>query len=210
MGYNPGYWKPGEKVPGSGRPAGARNNRTTEIIQQIVAAGHKDPLLTLAELQANSQDEAIRATAANMLAPYIHAKNATKPVQPDPVYIQEAISLPAPSTIRQAAENIYRLTEMKSTGKLDIATADSLINDQKVILYALIDEAKLLAAQGGSPEQTIHIEGGLPRLPGTSVIMPSDPPYEPGFQDPGMELTPAKANGGHYPDQGPPPTDQEP
>jgi hypothetical protein len=52
--------------------------------------------------------------------------------------------------------------------------ADSLIADNKAILAALVEEAKLLAAQGGPREQTIRIEGGLPELPGTNVIMPHE------------------------------------
>jgi uncharacterized protein DUF5681 len=166
-------WRPGQSGNPNGRPVGSRNNRTKEVIERIIALGHKDPLITLAELQANSDDENVRATAANMLAPYLHSKLAAKPQPPDPVYVEEAISLPRPTTIKQAYENIALLTEYKSQAKLDIATADSLINDQKIILYALIDDAKLHAAQGGSPEQVIRIEGGLPELPGTNIIMPT-------------------------------------
>ena len=167
-----GAWKPGQVTNPNGRPTGSRNNRTKQTIEKIIALGHKDPLETLSELQHSSDDEAIRATAANMLAPFLHSKNATKPIPPDPVYIQEAISLPRPTSISQATNNIAHLSEMKSTGLLDFSTADSLIADQKVILNALIDEAKVLAAQGGSPNQSIRIEGGLPPLVGTNIIMP--------------------------------------
>jgi hypothetical protein len=174
--HNPNFkeyaWKPGESGNPKGRPSGSRNIRTQEVLELIRTQGHKDPLVTLSELQDQSADEGIRATAANMLAPYLHSKLAAMPQPPDPVYVEEAINLPRPTTIRQAYENIALLTEYKSQAKLDIVTADSLINDQKVILYALIDEAKLLAAQGGSPEQTIHIRGGMPTLPGTNIIMP--------------------------------------
>ena len=54
-----------------------------------------------------------------------------------------------------------------------MATADSLINDQRVVLNAMIDEAKLIAAQGDpNREQVIRIEGGMDHLPGTDIIMP--------------------------------------
>jgi hypothetical protein len=157
----------------NGRPVGSRNIRTQVVLDKIKAAGYTDPLITLAQLQANSDDEAIRATAANMLAPYLHSKNATKPIAPDPVYF-EAEALPRPRTIAQACDNIALLSEMKSTGKMDVATADSLINDQRIILNALVDEAKLLAAQGDlSQEQKIVITGGLPVMPGCeNLIMP--------------------------------------
>jgi hypothetical protein len=168
-----GTWQPGQRPEGAGRPVGARNKRTTEIVQQIIAAGHKDPLLTLAELQANSDDEATRATAANMLAPYLHSKNMAKPVPPDPVYFEQAVTLPRPTNIREAYENILKLSEMKAQAQLDVATADNLINDQRVVLNAMVDEAKLLAAAGDpNQEQRIIISGGLPALPGTNITMP--------------------------------------
>ena len=165
-------WKPGQSGNPNGRPAGSRNNRTQEVLELIRATGHQDPLITLAELQAKSHDEAIRATAANMLAPYLHSKNATKPVAPDPVYF-ETEKLPRPANISEACNNITLLSEMKATGQLDVVTADSLINDQRIILNAMVDEAKLLAANPDpNQEQRIIITGGLPELPGTEVIMP--------------------------------------
>jgi hypothetical protein len=68
--------------------------RTTEAIEAIIAADHQDPLLTLAELQAKSSDEGIRATAANMLAPFLHSKcGAMPPLR----FISEPIELPYPN-----------------------------------------------------------------------------------------------------------------
>jgi hypothetical protein len=168
----PNQWKPGASLNPNGRPVGSRNIRTQEVLDKIKALGFQDPLVTLAQLQANSNDEAIRATAANMLAPYLHSKNATKPVQPDPVYF-ETEKLPRPANIREACSNVALLSEMKATGQLDVVTADSLINDQRIILNAMVDEAKLLAANPDpSQPQQIVITGGLPELPGTQVIMP--------------------------------------
>jgi hypothetical protein len=128
-------WKPGETANPNGRPVGSRNIRTQEVLDKIKALNLQDPLVTLAQLQANSSDEAIRATAANMLAPYLHSKNATKPVQPDPVYF-ETEALPRPANIAEACNNIALLSEKKATGELDVVTADSLINDQRIILNA--------------------------------------------------------------------------
>jgi hypothetical protein len=108
-----------------------------------------------------------------MLAPYLHSKMASKPVPPDPAYIETAITLPRPTTIALASENIGKLSEMKLLGQLDFATADNLIADQRVILSALIDEAKLIATTGDpNRDQVIRIEGGLPPLPGTNITMP--------------------------------------
>jgi hypothetical protein len=186
-------WKPGQSGNPNGRPAGSRNNRTQEVLELIRSAGHQDPLITLAELQAKSSDEAIRATAANMLAPYLHSKNATKPVAPDPVYF-EAEALPRPKSIAQACDNIALLTEMKSTGKMDVATADSLITDQRYILDALVDEAKLIAANGDpNAQQRIVIAGGLPELPGTSIILPQFNGHET-VDEAGNPIPPEAAN----------------
>jgi hypothetical protein len=197
------YFKPGEVRNPNGRPTGSRNKRTQEVLDLIRAQGHKDPLVTLSELQNSADDEGIRASAANMLAPYLHSKLAAKPQPPDPVYVEEAVNLPRPTTIKQAYENIAHLTEMKSTGKLDLVTADSLISDQKVILYALIDEAKLLAAQGGAPEQVIRIEGGMPRAPGhEGIIMPPINGHE-------IDLQATTAIGSANIDPEPPPTNDD-
>jgi hypothetical protein len=165
-------WKPGHSGNANGRPVGSRNNRTKEVLDLISSLKLQDPLITLAQLQANSGDEAIRATAANMLAPYLHSKNATKPIQPDPVYF-ETEALPRPKSIAQACDNIALLTEMKATGRMDVATADSLIGDQRYILDALVDEAKLLASHDdANADRKIIITGGLPPIPGCDVIMP--------------------------------------
>jgi hypothetical protein len=173
MPLNEQSWKPGQKVEGGGRPSGARNRRTTEIVNQIIAAGHQDPLLTLAELQAKSSDEGIRATAANMLAPYLHSKVGTTPVPAPPRYMEIQQQINKPKSIAEAYDNILYLSDLKARGEIDIESADSLINDQKVVLNAMVDEAKLIAASGDpSREQTIRIEGGMPALPGTDIIMP--------------------------------------
>jgi hypothetical protein len=201
-----GYWKAGESGNPTGRPAGARNRSSYELRERLRTRGDIDPADFLSWLVSNENEpKELRIAASGQLMPYYHSKLGATPVPPPPQYIEEAISLPRPGTIRQAYENIAILTEYKATGKIDIATADSLIADQRVILNALIDEAKLLASAGDpNATPTIRIEGGLPRLPGTSVIMPSDPPYEPGFQDPGAI---PKANGHGEPDPNSP---QEP
>jgi hypothetical protein len=98
--------------------------------------------------------------------PYLHSKNATKPVAPDPVYF-ETEAIPRPTSIAQACDNIALLSKKKATGQLDVVTADSLINDQRIILNAMVDEAKLLAATGDTNRDQV-----LPTLPGTEVIMP--------------------------------------
>jgi hypothetical protein len=128
-----------------------------------------------------------------MLAPFLHSKMGTTPVPPDPVFIDLAEDLPQPTTIDQAIKNIALLADMKAKGQLDVVKADSLIADQRYIADALLDEAKLLTAQGGPPQQTIKIEGGLPLLPGCNVIMPdgASTPGEPLHEMNGHDANPA-------------------
>jgi hypothetical protein len=75
-----------------------------------------------------------------MLAPYLHSKLAAKPQPPDPVFIEQALTLPRATTLAIALDNISRLSEMKAQGQLDFATADTFINDNRIIADRLIDE----------------------------------------------------------------------
>jgi hypothetical protein len=171
-------FKPGNQF-STGRPAGARNKGTYELRERLKERGDIDPAEFLSNLISSSDASTeCKIQASGQLLPYYHSKLGATPVPPPPVYLEEAIHLPRPTTVRLAYENIALLTEYKSTGKIDVATANSLIEDQKVILYALIDEAKLLAQSGQGPEPLIRIEGGLPRLLGTDIIMPGDLPAE--------------------------------
>jgi len=81
----------------NGRPLGSRNKRTKEIIQQIIESNNKDPLITLSEISSSDPDSAIRATAANMLAPYMHSKMQSTPA---PRFVEEVVVVPDFATIR--------------------------------------------------------------------------------------------------------------
>jgi hypothetical protein len=167
------HWSPGQSGNPNGRPSGARNKTSYALRERLKARGDKDPAEFLSELVSNeSEPKELRIAASGQLMPYYHSKLGAIPVQPDLVYFEQAVTLPRPTSIREAYENILKLTEMKALGQLDVVSADSLINDQRTVLNAMVDEAKLDAAQGGSPEQVIRIEGGLPELPGTTILMP--------------------------------------
>src|SRR6516164_7170550 len=166
-------WKPGQRPDGAGRQVGSRNRRTTEIVLKLIELGHRDPLETLSELQNNSQDEAIRATAANMLAPYLHSKLSAIPT---PVYINVEVTILVhedPQDLSQVRANKARIASLLASGLLDLASADKLLAVQNSIAADMIDEAKLQTAAGGPAEQTIYIEGGMPTMPGhEALIMP--------------------------------------
>jgi hypothetical protein len=138
-------------------------------------ANHKDCLMRLSEIVHSETDTALVISAANVLAPYMHSKRGTTP---SPRYVEESITLPhpEPQTIEQANANIAYLSVQKVQGLISVDSADSIIGDNQKFVDNLIAEEelklKILSAQGGPREQTIHIEGGLPPLPGTDIIMP--------------------------------------
>jgi hypothetical protein len=171
---------PGETGNPEGRPVGARNRRTTLIIQQIIKSGNQDPLLTLSELQAKSTDESIRATAANMLAPFLHSKLQSVPT---PRFIETELTLPPLTTLDSALQNIAVIEAAVADNKLDVASGQELI----AMIEAFVRTKNILEVQElqerltvleatiaaqPSTSQLMHVQGGLPSLPGTNITMP--------------------------------------
>jgi hypothetical protein len=106
-----------------------------------------------------------------MLAPYVHSKNATRPI---PIYLDHAVTLPHPNPTKldQVSGNIIYLTNLKLTNQIDKEYGDNLILDQRHLHDSIFEEMKLRYSQGGSTDLTIKIEGGLPDLPGCNIIAP--------------------------------------
>jgi hypothetical protein len=147
---------------GPGRRLGSRNKRTQDVINIITSNGYKDPLLVLSDLCTHSEDEHIRATASNMLAPYLHSKMGLTPAR---IYLEHEVHLPhpSPSKLDQIRENITYLTNLKLSAKIDTASADSLILDQTKLHDSIFEEMKLLYSQDVAPEVSPH--HGRPDLP---------------------------------------------
>jgi hypothetical protein len=117
--------------------------------------------------------------------------NKLAPIAPPPtlILLEEHVTLPhtRPSTLSEVRENIAYLTQLKASGLIDRTWAESLIIDQRALNDSLVDEAKLLAADAANGDQVIRIEGGMPPLPGTSIIMP-DLSHEPEILPPANAL----------------------
>jgi hypothetical protein len=95
-------------------------------------------------------------------------------LRPALVYLEHKVNLPHPNPTKldQIRENITYLTNLKLSAKIDTASADNLILDQRHLHDSIFEEMKLLYSQDVAPEVSIHISGGLSPLPGTDIIMP--------------------------------------
>ena len=157
----------------NGRPVGSRNRRTKEIIDQIIKSNNKDPLITLSEISSTDPDSAIRATAANMLAPFMHSKMQSTPA---PRFVEESFDIPTFTHLSDAEQFLARIAALVSGGSLDIQTGLELSTLAKNWIdaqYAREDLAiKQINAGTSEHEQIIKIEGGLPPLPGSNITMP--------------------------------------
>src|SRR5262249_36372801 len=157
----------------NGRPLGSRNKRTKEIIQQIIESNNKDPLITLSEISSSDPDSAIRATAANMLAPYMHSKMQSTPA---PRFVEESFDIPTFAHLSDAEQFLARIAALVSGGSLDIQSGLELSTLARNWLDAQYAKEELQIKQYNAGttehEQTIRIEGGLPALPGTNIPMP--------------------------------------
>jgi hypothetical protein len=156
----------------NGRPLGSRNRRTKEIIEQIIKSNNKDPLITLSEISSTDPDSAIRATAANMLAPYMHSKMQSTPA---PRFIEEVVVVPDFPMIESAEDYLKTIPVLLGRGEIDSQTAlelSTLVRNWILSVHARNElELKKITIDGPG-EQTIRVEGGLPQLPGTNITMP--------------------------------------
>jgi hypothetical protein len=81
-------FQPGVASNPTGRPKGARNRRTQEVLDLIEGRGDKDPLDALSEIVTINKDAAIVATASNILAPYLHSKRSVAAPLPGTLTVQ--------------------------------------------------------------------------------------------------------------------------
>jgi hypothetical protein len=169
-------WKPGQRPEGAGRPVGAGNRASQQNRDHYKEMKYKDLIEYWGEIVSNEKlSTEVRLQAARDAAPYLYNKLGAKPAPPDPVYIEHEVHLPCPepTTIVQVNSNIWYLHQLKLTGQIDLVSADNLINDQRILGNNIIDQSKLIAANGDpNHEQRIVISGGLPPLPGCDIIAP--------------------------------------
>jgi hypothetical protein len=165
-------WSPGQ----SGNPhgySGPRNRRRHEVFEIIKGLGHKDALVTLSTLAHESQDEGIKMAAAAALAPYCHPKLQATPT---PRFVETPIEVPEFTHLGDAESFLAKIAALVSLGEVDIQTGLELSTLAKNWIDAQYAREELAIKQinAGTTEheQTIHITGGLPALPGTNITMP--------------------------------------
>jgi len=164
-------WAPGQ----SGNPlgyAGPRERRRKEVFDIIKNLGHKDALETLSYLQHNEQiDPGLRIAAASALAPYCHPKMQATPT---PRFIDLQLDIPEFTHVSDAESFLAKIALLCARGHLDIQSAQELSGLVKTWIDSQYQREEL-NYKISPPEQrdtTLRIEGGLPALPGTSIVMP--------------------------------------
>src|SRR6516165_10921374 len=165
------HFQPGN-TESKGRPRGSANRRTDELSFRLKNRGDVDPADFCSQIVSSPNEPTeLKLQAANFLLPYLYPKRGAVPT---PRYIDEPVQLPEPVTIEQANKNIAYISNLKAQGLIDLDFANSLIADNTTIANNLIaeEELKFKLYPPEQQDQRIVIQGGLPELPGTSIVMP--------------------------------------
>jgi hypothetical protein len=171
-------FKPGQVANPRGRGAGSRGKYSKNIWQMIDQRRDRDPIDVISEyVTSNTVDPALKLQAAGMLASYKYGK------RPSYRYIEDITGLKPPQSVAEATAYQSKVAALVAEGKLDVdgglALKDMLQSyvDMKTAseleqrmqqAEALIQE--LMARGYGSAAKVI---GGLPELPGTTIILPA-------------------------------------
>jgi hypothetical protein len=171
LNYNPMTFEPGHNL-SSGRPAGIPNRRSRELEQRLKDRGDVDPADFCSSIVSNPNEPTeLKLAAANYLLPYLYSKRGA---MPPPRYIELEVDVNEFQHVSDAENFLAKIALLVARGHLDIQSGQEL----SALVKAWIDtqyQKDELAYKISPPEtrdQTIHIEGGLPALPGTSITMP--------------------------------------
>jgi hypothetical protein len=149
-----------------GRPLGSRNRRTEAIWRTLEEKGDLDPAVHLSSIVTDpSQPPELRAAAANYLLPYKYSKKgAVPPLR----YIEESFTFPHPhpTTPQEVDANVAAINTAYASQQLDYDSTQLMLAGQREFIVSF-------KAREDIPVNTnITISGGLPELPGTSILMP--------------------------------------
>jgi hypothetical protein len=184
-------WKPGQTGNPNGRPK--KYPRPPDDLSQgtaynlFKAVALRDEYRAIAEAQDLEDpvlfqhrllsDETIpaniRAVIANQIAPYYRPRlGIMEPAK----YVQTPIEVPDFTVIEEAESFLLLLAQRVAAQELDldsVAAVSARVLDWVHSKRAGLElQIKQINATGDTGDQTIRIEGGMPALPGTDVIMP--------------------------------------
>jgi hypothetical protein len=164
-------WTPGQSGNPNGRPPGTRNKKTARIFQALEARGDKDPAEFLSSIVTDEKEpKDLRVRCADALLPYKYGKMGTIPA---PRFVADPIEVPTFQSIDQAEDYLAEIPQRVGRGELDFQSALDFSNMVRNWIEAKLAHTNTdlkVQAQGGG-DATIHITGGLPSLPGTTIIM---------------------------------------
>jgi hypothetical protein len=157
-----------------GRRHGSRNKRTAEIFHRLEDRGDLDPADLLSSIVTNNEEpKELRIQAAGLLMPYKYSKCGTAPVQ---VYIDVPLDIPEFTHLSDAEQFLAKVAALVAHGQLDFQAGQNLSNLAKAWIDAQYQREELSIKQynagTGETEQVIRVTGGLPELPGCSILMP--------------------------------------
>jgi hypothetical protein len=132
----------------------------------------------------------LRIAAAAAAAPYTQPK--LLPI-PAPQYVYSPIEVPDFESIDQAESFLLSLSQRVGAAELEVQSANEIFARIREWINLRRNgvelELKRLAADATNADQVIRIEGGLPDLPGTNIIMPAESVE---LDTQAIEATPAK------------------
>ena len=157
----------------NGRTPGSRNERTEDVWKALEARGDKDPLTTshLHSLPTKLQK---RASASRPQTTSFRTSIRSVVRRPLPVTSKMPSQTPEFVSILEAENFLADISRRAGAGELELQSAldvSTLVKNWILSVNSRQEFDLKVAAQGGGSDQTIRIEGGLPPLPGTNVIM---------------------------------------
>jgi hypothetical protein len=135
----------------------------------------------------------LRIAIAQNIAPYCHPKLGLLTISG---HIEAPIDVPDFQTIEDAESFLLNLSRRAGVGELPMDSVNDIVRLIQAWIHSRRQgeelELKKLAANSSTGNHTIRIEGGLPELPGTNIIMP-ELDAKPAIEASPADLTPVES-----------------
>jgi hypothetical protein len=149
------------------------------MICRLENRGDLDPADLLSSIITNPQEpKELRIQAAGLLMPYKYGKHGSIPPAR---YIEHPINIPQFSTIQEAERILAEIPLRVDNQELDFQAALDLSAMIKTWIEAKTasefeERLTIVEQANGISHRTPAVVGGMPRIPGTDIIMPEDEP----------------------------------